>query len=231
MRRIILKRIFLLAIGCSLFGVVKAQHQDLFDEYLREVGDRSELFIGKMEQGYSPLTYKNHPYWLGEDFLMGEVIYKGLLYRNVLLRYDGFQKQLVVKTPVKQSDVCVPMHLVERFTIGGTSYIAPEDEFMAVLHDGSRIKLLEQMRIKMKEDTEQALVQYEFRIEMKYYVWCDGRLSEVSKMRSILKLYPGLEKELKRFAKMNKLNFREDRKASLVSILKYVDELLVQSLN
>ena len=223
----ILKRIFLLAIGCVLFGTVNAQHQALFDEYLREVGDRSELFIGKMEPGYSSAAYKNHPYWFEEDFLRGEVMYKGLLYRNILLRYDALLQQLVVKTPVKQSNVCVPMHLVERFTIGGTAFIAHEGEFMAVLHGGSRIKLLERMRINLKENTEETKVQYEFRKQVKYFVLHDGRMTEVSKMRSVLKLFPDLDKELKRFAKMNRLNFRENRKPSLVSMLKYVDELLV----
>ena len=62
---------------------------------------------------------------------------------------------------------------------------------------------------------------------MKYFVLHDGRMTEVSKMRSVLKLFPDLDKELKRFAKMNRLNFRENRKPSLVSMLKYVDELLV----
>ena len=223
----ILKRLFLLAIGCMVLGTVKAQHQDLFDEYLREVGDQSELFVGKMEPGYSSTAFKNHPYWFGEDFLVGEVKYKGLLYRDVLLRYDVFLKQLIVKTPVKQSNVNVPMHLVETFTVEETPFIVQDGEFMAVLYDGSRLKLLERMRVNMKEDTEQTKVQYEFKRQVKYFVLCDGKMTEVSKMRSVLKLYPELEKELKRYAKMNRLNFRENRKSSLMSILKYVDELLV----
>lgn len=227
MKRMILKRIFLLAIGCMLFGTAKAQHQALFDEYLREVGDRSELFIGKMEPGYSSAAYKNHPYWFEEDFLRGEVMYKGLLYRDVLLRYDVFLQQLVVKTPVKQSNVNVPMLEVESFTMGETAFTAHEGEFMAVLYDGSRVRLLERMRINLKEDTEQTKVQYEFKRQMNFFVLHDGKMTEVGKMRSVLKQFPELEKELKRYAKMNRLNFRENRKSSLMSILKYVDELLV----
>jgi hypothetical protein len=53
---------------------------------------------------------------------------------------------------------------------------------------------------------------------------------EVTNMRSVLKLYPGLEKELKRFSKMNSLNFKENRQSSLVSLVKYADELLSKSL-
>ena len=62
---------------------------------------------------------------------------------------------------------------------------------------------------------------------MNFFVLHDGKMTEVGKMRSVLKQFPELEKELKRYAKMNRLNFRENRKSSLMSILKYVDELLV----
>jgi hypothetical protein len=53
---------------------------------------------------------------------------------------------------------------------------------------------------------------------------------EVNGMRSVLKLYPELEKELKRFVKMNHLNFKENRQYSLISMVKYADELLAKSL-
>ena len=222
-----MKHIVLWIMGCLFCGVVNAQEQQLFDEYLREAGDRAEMFVGKMETGYSSMAFINHPYWADEEFLSGEVRYKGLLYKNVLLRYDAYLKQLVVKTPVKQSNVYIPMHLVEGFAIEGTVYAKYNDEFMAVLYDGSRVRLLERMRINLKEDTEQTKVQYEFKRQMNFFVLHDGKMTEVGKMRSVLKQFPELEKELKRYAKMNRLNFRENRKSSLMSILKYVDELLV----
>ena len=226
MKRMLMKRIFLLLIGCLWYAVVNAQEQRLFDEYLQETGDQAEIFIGKMEPGYTSTVYVNHPYWQSEEFFIGEVKYKGLLYRNVLLRYDAFLKQLVVKTPVKQSNVYVPIHWVEEFAIGGTVFDIHEGEFMALLYKGSRVELLERMRVSMKENMNHARVQYEFKRKESYFVLCEDRMCEVNSMRSVLKLYPELEKELKRFAKMNKLNFREHRKASLVAMVKYADELL-----
>ena len=225
-----MKHIFLWMMGCLFCGVVKAQEQRLFDEYLRKVGDRAEMFVGKMEPGYASTVFINHPYWSSEEFLVGEVRYKGLLYKNVLLRYDAFLKQLVVKTPEKQSNVYIPMHAVEGFTVGGMVYKVFDGEFMAVLYEGSRIGLLEQMHIKTKENMNHANLQYEFKRKVNYFIWSDGRLCEVNSMRSVLKLYPGLEKELKRFAKMNHLNFKENRQYSLTSMVKYADELLAKSL-
>lgn len=225
-----MKHIFLWMLGCLFCGVVNAQEQRLFDEYLREAGDRAEMFVGKMETGYASTVFINHPYWLSDDFLVGEVRYKGMLYKNVLLRYDAFLNQLVVKTPEKQANVYIPMHAVEGFTIGGLVYAKHDDEFMAVHYDGSHMELLEQMRVKMKEDMNHENLQYEFKRNVNYYLLNDGRMYEVTNMRSVLKLYPGLEKELKRFSRMNNLNFKENRQSSLVSLVKYADELLSKSL-
>lgn len=225
-----MKHIFLWMLGCLFCGVVNAQEQRLFDEYLREAGDRAEMFVGKMETGYASTVFINHPYWLSDDFLVGEVRYKGMLYKNVLLRYDAFLNQLVVKTPEKQANVYIPMHAVEGFTIGGLVYAKHDSEFMAVHYDGSHMELLEQMRVKMKENMNHENLQYEFKRNVNYYLLNDGRMYEVTNMRSVLKLYPGLEKELKRFSRMNNLNFKENRQSSLVSLVKYADELLSKSL-
>lgn len=224
-----MKHIFLWMLGCLFCGVVNAQEQRLFDEYLREAGDRAEMFVGKMETGYASTVFINHPYWLSDEFLVGEVRYKGMLYKNVLLRYDAFLNQLVVKTPEKQANVYIPMHAVEGFSIGGLVYAKHDDEFMAVHYDGSHMELLEQMRVKMKENMNHENLQYEFKRNVNYYLLNDGRMYEVTNMRSVLKLYPGLEKELKRFSRMNNLNFKENRQSSLVSLVKYADELLSKS--
>ena len=122
------------------------------------------------------------------------------------------------------------MHAVEGFSIGGLVYAKHDDEFMAVHYDGSHMELLEQMRVKMKENMNHENLQYEFKRNVNYYLLNDGRMYEVTNMRSVLKLYPGLEKELKRFSKMNNLNFKENRQSSLVSLVKYADELLSKSL-
>ena len=225
-----MKHIVLWIMGCLFCGVVNAQEQQLFDEYLREAGDRAEMFVGKMETGYSSMAFINNPYWADEEFLSGEVRYKGLLYKNVLLRYDAYLKQLVVKTPVKQSNVYIPMHLVEGFAIEGIVYAKYNDEFMAVLYDGSQIDMVEQMRVSLKENMNHDKLQYEFKRKATYYLLSDGRMHEISNMRSVLKLYPGFEKELKRFAKVNNLDFREARLYSLTSMVKYADELLAKSL-
>ena len=225
-----MKRIFLITLGCMMCGMMKAQHQEVFDEFRREAGDQAEMFSGKLEHGYSPTIYINHPYWLSGDFSTGNVMFKGLLYRDVLLRYDAQLKQLIVNLPVKGSNICIPMHLVGKFTLGSTDFERRNGEFVAVLFSSPRMELIEQINITIKSVLENgSKVRYEFERNVKYYVLRGGQMHEVNKLRSVLKLYPEIKRELKRFAKMHYLDFKEHRQSSLNSLIEYADELLTQS--
>ena len=99
------------------------------------------------------------------------------------------------------------------------------------MFDSSHVELIEQVDVSVKE-VYLSLVSFKhgFVHNVKYYVLRDGQKHEVDKLKSVLKLYPGLEKELKRFSRMNNLNFKENRQSSLVSLVKYADELLSKSL-
>lgn len=224
-----MKRIFLLAVGCLICGVMKAQHQQIFDEFRQEVGDQAEMFAGKVEPGYPSTVYINHPYWLTDNFSQGDVVFRGLTYRNVSVRYDAYLKQLVVNTPVKRQNVSVPMDLVEKFTLGGIRYERRKGEFMAILYSSPRIELVQQMNVMMREKlVDNVKVQYEFKPTMKYCLYRDGQVYEVTNLKSVSKLYPHLKKELKQFAKKYHLDFKENRQLSLGTLVKYADEWVGQ---
>jgi hypothetical protein len=66
---------------------------------------------------------------------------------------------------------------------------------------------------------------------VKYLVLRGGQVHEVSNLRSVVKLFPGLKKELRNFARMYHLDFKALRQTSLVSMIQYADELLAKPLN
>lgn len=224
-----MKRILFIMAACMMSGTMLAQHQQLFDEYRRGAGDQAEMFVGKVEPGYPPTMYLAHPYWLFDEFFPGDVVYNGLLYRGVPVRYDAYLKRLVVNTPVKRSNVYVPMHLVEKFTLGGTEYSRRNGEIMAILFSSPRLELVEQVNIVLKEEfMEKSQVMYDFKRDVKYYVLRGGKTHEVDKLKTVLKLFPGRGGALKRYAKEHSLDFKLHRQSALIAILKYADELLTQ---
>lgn len=228
-----MKRTFLILLGCLLGGIMRAQlQQKLFDEFRRDAGDHAEMFLGKIERGYSPTLYMNQPYWIFDDFVQGDVLFNGMLYKDVRIRYDAYLKQLIVNTPEKHSKVYIPMSKVETFVMEGVKFARKNDEFMAVHYNSHRMELVERLAITLKERlVDNSRVQYEFRHNSQYLVIRGGQVYEVDKLKSVLKLFPELKKELKQFAKMYYLDFKEHRQSSLVSLIKYADELLDKPVN
>lgn len=226
----IMRCFLLLMLGCLLCGEVKGQTHRLFDEYLQEVGDQAELFVGKTEYGYPPTIYMDFPYWGTDDFRQGTVVFNGLTYRNVWIRFDAYLQQLVVRTPVKGAFVCVPMQRVDKFTLDGMEFVRRNGGFVALLFSGARMELVEQMLLYRKERvTDVGRAQYGFMRETLFHVLTDEGMYEVNKLKSVLKLYPGMKKELRAFAKTNRLDFKEHRRASLIAMIKYAEGLLAES--
>ena len=227
-----MKRIILFVIGCLLYGVMKAQHQELFDEFRQDAGDQAEMFVGKIEPGYPSTVYINDPYWLNKNFTSGNVVFNGLTYKDVSLRYDAYLKQLVVNTPIKNSNVYIPMNSVEKFSLGNAEFERRNGEMMLILFKGSHMELAEWVQIELKEKfVDNVKVRYEFKRDVKYFILRSGQMFEVDNRNSVLKLFPALKKELRSYAKMHNLDFKEHRHSSLASIVMYADELLSNSLN
>ena len=226
-----MKRIFIFILGCIVCGSMKAQRQQVFDEYCQEAGCLAEMFVGKLEVGYSSVIYKNLPYLLSDDFVLGNVMYKGIWHRNIFMRYDAYLKQLVVNTPERLLNVCVYMDDVDKFTLDGIDYERRDGEFVAILFRSPRVELIEQVSVIVNEEFISSVsLKYRFDKIVKYFVLSEGRKYEVSKLRSVQKIYPNIKKELKRFSKQNRLDFKEHRKSSLASLMKYADELLTTPL-
>lgn len=226
------KRIFFWMMGCLLNLAAQAQHQAILDEFRREAGDQSALFIGKIEWGYSPVAYINHPYWEADDFVFGDIIYRGVAYREVLMRFDAYLQQLVVKSPERKTNVWLEMPSVEKFVMKGTEFARRNGEFMGILFSSSRLELVEQLHVSVKDVfSDKGKVQYRFEHDRKFLVLRDGQTYEVDKLKSVMKVFPEWKKELKWFAKTHKLNFKVHRQSSLITVIKYVDELLAQSVN
>lgn len=219
-------RTFLLVVGCLLCVTLKAQHQSLFEEYRREAGTHAAMFMGKLENGYPLTVYKNQPYWSAfGQFAVGEVMYNGLLYTNLSLRYDAFLKQLIVSTE-QGMHVCVQMDLVESFRIEEVPFVRRSGEFVALLYGSPQVELVEVLHC-LPEDVfgEDRKSRQSFAREQKYYLLKDGEKHEVAKLNSILKLFPMYKKELKRFAKQYNLDFKEHRQSSLKTMIEYADSL------
>lgn len=217
--------LILLCTFCTLLPVYA--QQPLFDEFKKAAGDYAALYTNRVEVGYSPYLYVNHPYWDTDEFQKGAVCYSGLLYTDVPLRYDTYKKQLVVITPEKRILLLVDMRKVDYFVIGEKKFMPHNDTYAALLYDGPQMKLTQYTLCKMGPSVEKGRVSYKQFEKRARFVLSKGEMEYIVTSRSsFLKLFPDYKKQLKRYVKEQNLSFNALYRAeTLTALTKYADSL------
>lgn len=224
------KRVFFLLAACWFFGMAYAQQQEAFDDYRKAAGDRTLLYTGKVENGYPPQQYMNHPYWDTEEFQEGDVCLDGHLYTDLLLRYDTYTKRLAVYTPEKRIAVQVDMRKVDYFTKRGTKFILLNGEFVALLYDSPRMRLLQQIVCASGALVTKEWNSYKsFKRTVRYILQKEGIDYVVASRSSLIKLFPAQKKQLKQFAQEQQLEFSKYRAEALVALVTYADRLTTKN--
>lgn len=210
----------------GFYSSVRAQ-QSVFDEFSRVAGDYAALYSGKIEVGYSPYQYINHPYLDTDEFQEGTVCFNGQLYTGLKIRYDTYKKWLVVITPEKRKVLQVDMRKVDYFTIGNKKFIRQEEDFVALLYESQQLKLTQLIRCSMGVPVEKGRASYRnFKKRMRFTLHNDGADHVVSSRSGFIKLFPAYKKELKKFAKEQHLDFKTYQAESLAALTKYADYLI-----
>lgn len=218
-------RLLLLFILCLACTGLKAQ-QEKIDAFHKKAGSHASLFVGKVEHGYPSSMYANHPYWDDMRFYHGEVLYKGIWYKNLSMRYDAYLNQLSVMTPDRRMTMLVDMRKVSRFILDGIPFVEENGRYVAELHRGKNLRLIRQTicRLSTAEIRDKASYR-KFSRSVSYLLYRGDDVQEVKSKSSVLKLFPRHKKALNQYAKTHSLDFRNDRQGALKLLVAYADGL------
>ena len=218
-------RLLLSLIFCSFSISLQAQ-QEVVDSFHEKAGRYAALFVGKLEHGYPASRYANHPYWDDIRYYSGEVLYKGIWYKDLLMRYDAFLHQLAVMTPDKRMSVLVDMRQVECFVLNGIPFVKENGTYVAELHRGKNLRLIRQTDCRLSTAELRDKASYrKFSRNVSYLLYRDDDVQEVKSKSSLLKLFPRHKKALNQYVKTHSLDFRNDRQAALKLLVAFADEL------
>lgn len=224
-----IRKVYLLILLCTfcILSPVYTQ-QPLSDEFRKAAGDYAALYTSKVEVGYSPYLYINHPYWDTDELKKGAVCYGGLVYTDLQLRYDTFKKQLIVITPEKRILLQVDMRKVDYFIIGDKKFVPHNDTFAAILYDSPQMRLTQYVQCKMGTPVEKRRISYrQFEKPARFVLSKDGVDYTVTSRSSFLKLFPAYKKQLKKYAKEEQLSFNTlFRAESLTELTRHADSLI-----
>lgn len=199
-------------------------------QHSREMRGQSNLYNGS-EYQEPRRTGDPHPYFLAEDWLIGDVLYDGDLYTDVPLQYDITRDLVVTELYTNSSPFVLVDSKVYQFSIAGHTFrklfkdsvnMLPESGYYDVLYDG-KTKVIARRQKSMQEAIKELRVTIDFEERNRYYILSNARYHAVRSKRAVLALLKNRQGELKKFIRTKRLDFRRDRDDALRKLAKFYD--------
>ncbi|MBP5800379.1 MAG: TonB-dependent receptor plug domain-containing protein [Prevotella sp.] len=216
---------YILVFVCMMFVIQNVGAQG----YFPSAADYARLYIGSVEPQYQTTLWHNIPYY-GDNTRMykGRISYYGVVYDDVQLRFDQLKQRVVVLSPVG-SVFCLPeQDYIDWFEMDGHRYVHdPEDStrFASLLCDGSTngIRLYHSVwKVYSGENYFGGKKSQKLLSTNEYYtlITPDGEKYHVKRASDVAKLFPEQKRQIKQFAKQNRLSFsKSERERSLTKVI------------
>ena len=217
-------RKYLLALACMTVITQNTGAQ----ETSSSASDFARLYVGALEPQYQIWSWQDIPYYKGNtDAYRGRVSYHGIVYDDVLLRFDQLAQRVVVLSP-GGNVFCLPeQDHIDWFEMDGHKYVHdPEDSsrYAYLLYDGKSngIRLYHCVwKVYNGEgvvDRKKSLKMLSMR-DHYLLVTPDGGMHHVKRASDVAKLFPKQKKQIKLFAKKNRLSFSKDEREESLKAL------------
>ena len=207
----------------AVIQIVKAQ----------EHSNYARLYVGAVEPQYQSWLWYDNPYYKeNTNVYHGRISYYGVVYDDVLLRFDQYRQRVVVLSPGGLV-FCVPdQEFVDWFEMDGHRYVHnPKDslQYATLLCDGSTngIRLYyHEWKIyngykKIVGENSSVMT---LRTQNFYSLMTpDGMMHPVKRASDVAKLFPEQKKQIKQFVRQNHLSFsKSKRESSLVKVVESI---------
>ena len=202
--------------------------------YYDQLGDQSRLYNGSLYQGFDYVFREGSPYFLSNKATrIGSVEYDSMLFINVPLIYEDLRQKLVAVDQGFRLQLINDR--VNSFTIDGHHFLrvfpAPqfrglqENGFYEVIYSG-RSSVLKRTKKNMQEvlSTTEGSVWYVIE-STSYYIFIGGSWISIKSRKDLLNILDSRRKEIQRFIKKNKLNYKKDRDNTLAQVAGYYDQI------
>jgi hypothetical protein len=202
--------------------------------YARNLKGESPLHNGAQYGEYISLN-DEHPYFLGDDWMEGSVVYQDDRFDNIPIQFDISANKVITEHATSGHKIELINEKIAAFTIGDHHFIKIEEKpgdtlqvtpgFYELLAEGPHLTLLArriktlQKRVKGNE----AIVEFE---EInRYYYLKQNVYYNVKGKKSVLQALTDKKSVLKQQLKKNKIRFGNTREKGLIEAAKLYNTL------
>jgi hypothetical protein len=202
--------------------------------YKKQLGDQSPLYNGSR---YSPTGFifrTGSPYFISDSFDLGSVVYDDILFDSIYLMYEDMRELLVARN--NNYLLQLVNQRVSSFNIFGHPFIRltedslhpgiPKTGYYEILYQG-RSQLLKKTFKTITEEPsvyENTIIRHIDETE-NFYIRMGGSYQRVKSKAELLTLMHDHQKQIQKYIKKTKLNFRKNKENLLILTAGYYDQI------
>lgn len=220
----------MLVLSALLFRSAGLQAQNPTEDYMNRAGAFSRLYSGQIVSRYSPVIYQGTPYYNGDNYVMGNIVFNGIIYPDMSIILDLYKQQALIVNPANYI-VVIPHERIQKICIGDKTFmwITPGENsglknsgFYISYFDGEKVDLLCEERFSIPDPKAIPIV---FENKVRYYLGIGGEYHLMRSKGDFLGLFPKYKKQINKYAKDNKLNFKTAKAQSMTALAAFCDKL------
>jgi len=231
-------------IAVLVFGFVSAKAQypsniiadSLIDHHFQIIDSITDRYLYNPERYivgklyYPRGTTDNHPFFQDNNWKSGSVEFEGEQYSISLMKYDAQNDAVVMLKmtgklgyPIQLDKKAIPVFLIEghRFVFMGDFKNPGYYEELCT----SDTKVWARWTARKKIDANPNMKIPLFISELLFIIFKNNTYYEVKNLNELFKVYSDRKRDLKKFAKENKLSFRNDKPGTIKILTEEYDNL------
>jgi len=200
--------------------------------YHQSFGNQSALYNGRIYGEYLFRFIGGHPFFDSPDPVAGSVLYDGIRYDSIFMRYDEIRDILVINSQANRIQLF--SEKVEYFRLFNSDFLRLVKDsvtnnlvstgFYNLLYKG-KISLLKKQIKTIREVITTTELQHFADTKDYYYMKSDDGIYPIRNKKDLFKFFGEKKKDMQQFIRANHLNFRKDRQNTLTKATAYYDSL------
>lgn len=188
------------------------------------------IYNGKLYRGYN-IKIENHAFYLVPEWQTGNILYEGIWYKDMPLRYDIYNDQVIIQHP-NSIPIILYRDRVSEFQYGGLHFVHlkstnkndPPAGFYQVAEKGKATLMIKRAKI-IEENLDNRVVLRKFITAYKYYLVIDGKFIQVRSKNSVLNALKDKRHQITQELKKKDIRFKTDPEKAILHIVNFYNQL------
>jgi hypothetical protein len=201
--------------------------------YYSQIGENAHLFNGAENNGYNQ-SVLGHPYLDSTVMEEGDIFFDGVLYKKIPLLYDLYNDQIIINKYKQNYKITLPKEKIGFFSLNAHTYIrmnasTKEKDLIAGfydrVYDGNTTVLVKRKKLLADADALNGVARMRYTPKENYFVKTKGDYTEITNKKNLFKLFGEQYKDVRKYLKKNKINYKKQPEYYIAKASEYFDQL------